>query len=166
MPTSNFKQVTFGYVQQTYTVQLVIVKTQTSHLQPTASLSGNTWQSSYSWQFSRLHCSRLHRFRMAPSSVCRVCSHPVATLDHLFKRCPKARRLRLPLRRILSALYEPVLPSNVTLWSATFLPCLSRCCPASFDSNYVKVGMSYQKQIVPSNFKILYERYHATVWLY
>ena len=76
--------------------------------------------------------ARLHRFRMAPSSVCRVCSHPVATLDHLFKRCPKARRLRLPLRRILSALYEPVLPSNVTLWSAPFLPCLSRCRPASF----------------------------------
>ena len=76
--------------------------------------------------------ARLHRFRMAPSSVCRVCSHPVATLDHLFKRCPKARRLRLPLRRILLALYEPVLPSNVTLWSAPFLPCLSRCRPASF----------------------------------
>ena len=76
--------------------------------------------------------ARLHRFRMAPSSVCRVCSHPVATLDHLFKRCPKARRLRLPLRRILSALYEPVLPFNVTLWSAPFLPCLSRCRPASF----------------------------------
>ena len=35
MQTSNLKQVTFGYVQQTYTVQLVIVKTQTSHLQPT-----------------------------------------------------------------------------------------------------------------------------------
>lgn len=75
---------------------------------------------------------RLHRCRIAPSSDCPLCHHPDATLEHMFKRCPTARSLRIPLRRLLATISDSPVPSNVTLWSAPFLPNLSRSPAASF----------------------------------
>ena len=74
-----------------------------------------------------------HRLLFLPSHDpgCPSCGHRRATIDHIFGRCPKARLLPLPLRRLLSV-FLPSVPSNLTLLSAPFLPNLASSRAASF----------------------------------
>ena len=62
---------------------------------------------------------RLLLFLLSHDPGC-PCGHRRATIDHIFGRCPTARLLRLPLRRLLSV-FLPSVPSNLTL-VCTFSP--------------------------------------------
>ena len=74
---------------------------------------------------------RLLLFLPSHDPGCPSCGHRRATIDHIFGRCPTARLLRLPLRRLLSV-FLPSVPSNLTLLSAPFLPNLASSRAASF----------------------------------
>ena len=74
---------------------------------------------------------RLLLFLPSHDPGCPSCGHRRATIDHIFGRCPTARLLRLPLRRLLSV-FLPAVPSNLTLLSAPFIPNLASSRAASF----------------------------------
>ena len=67
---------------------------------------------------------RLTLFDRFQDPSCPLCHHIRADLEHVFRRCPAARALRVPLRRTLFSVLSYVLPT-ITLMSAPFLPSLS-----------------------------------------
>ena len=74
---------------------------------------------------------RLTLFDRFQDPSCPLCHHIRADLEHVFRRCPAARALRVPLRRILFSVLSYV-PPTITLLSAPFLPSLSSSAAASF----------------------------------
>jgi hypothetical protein len=75
---------------------------------------------------------RRYQFGTSESPSCALCRCRLADIVHVFRRCPSARLLRIPLRRVLSALLHRPVPSSLTLFSAPLLPRLSLSSSASF----------------------------------
>ena len=74
---------------------------------------------------------RLTLFDRFQNPSCRLYHHIRADVEHVFRRCPAARALTVPLRRILFSVLSYV-PPVITLLSAPFLPSLSSSAAASF----------------------------------
>ena len=70
---------------------------------------------------------RLTLFDRFQDPSCPLCHHIRADLEHVFRRCPAARALRVPFFSLCS-----YVPPTITLLSAPFLPSWSSSAAASF----------------------------------